>query len=163
MKASFALNASKKNIQKSMVLRKKTSVSRGISRKPLRKPKPKTKGYWTKKLDTIFSQYIRQKYADNFGMVSCYTCGSRKHWKDMQNGHYISRGNMATRWLEENCRVQCVGCNVFKNGNYVEYSSRLIEEIGLKKYKELVKKKYEIKQFSIKDIQDLIKKYSNPR
>jgi hypothetical protein len=131
------------------------------SRKPLRKPKPKTKGYWVKKLDQIFSLYIRQKYADHFGMVSCYTCGTRKHYKDMQNGHYISRGNMATRWDEENCRVQDSACNIFRGGNYVEYSSRLIEEVGIEKYKELVKKKYEIKQFSIKDLQEKIKYYGD--
>ena len=140
-----------------MALARKT---KGL-RNPLRKPKAKTKGYYVKKLDGVFSQYIRQKYSDHFGLVPCYTCHIKKHYKDMQNGHYISRGHMATRWSEENCRVQCVGCNVFKNGNYVEYSARLIDEIGLEKYKELVKKKYTIKQFSIKELQELIKKYDD--
>lgn len=126
-----------------------------------KKPKARSKGYWVKKLDTVFSRYIRQKYADHFGMSRCYTCSKQVHYKDLQNGHYISRGNMATRWDEENCRSQCVGCNVFKNGNYVEYSARLIDEIGLEKYKELVKKKYTIKQFSIKELQELIKKYGD--
>lgn len=124
-----------------------------------KKAKAKSKSYWVKKLDSVFSIYIRKKYSDNFGMSYCYTCSKQSHYKDLQNGHYISRGNMATRWDEENCRSQCVSCNVFRNGNYVEYSTRLIEEIGLKKYKALIKKKYEIKQFSIKELQDLIKKY----
>lgn len=126
-----------------------------------KKPKPKTKGFYVKKLDSLFSMYIRQKYSNHFGMTQCYTCDKQFHWKDAQNGHYISRGHMATRWDEENCRVQGVECNVFKNGNYVEYSARLIEEIGLEKYKELVKKKYTIKQFSIKELQELIKYYGD--
>ena len=55
-----------------------------------KKPKAKTKSWYVKKLDKVFSEYIRQKYADSFGMVSCFTCDARKHWKDMQNGHFIS-------------------------------------------------------------------------
>jgi len=93
--------------------------------------------------------------------VSCYTCGKVSHYKDMQNGHYISRGNMATRWLEENCRVQCCGCNIFKNGNYTEYSYRLLKEIGEGGVDELMKKKNEIRQWSISELKDEIKKYKD--
>lgn len=125
-----------------------------------KKPKPKTKGYWVKKLDTAFSIYIRQKYSDHFGMTSCYTCGVRKHYKDMQNGHYISRGHMATRWDEENCRVQDAACNVFRNGNYVEYSHRLLKEIGEEGLDALMKKKKVIKQWSVKEIQKKLEYYT---
>ena len=31
-----------------------------------------------KKLDTVFSEYIRRKYADKLGNVKCYTC-KKKH------------------------------------------------------------------------------------
>lgn len=124
-----------------------------------KKPKAKKKSYWVKKLDEVFSRYIRQKYADDFGMVSCYTCGTKKHWKEMQNGHYISRGHMATRWEESNCRVQDSACNVFRNGNYVEYSHRLLKEIGEEALDELMAKKKEIKQWSIKEIQEKIDYY----
>lgn len=124
-----------------------------------KKQKPKTKGYWVKKFDQVFSTFIRKKYADHFGMVGCYTCHVKKHYKDMQNGHYISRGHMTTRWDEENCRVQCVGCNVFRNGNYTEYSYRLLKEIGAKGLDKLMAKKKEIKQWSIKEIQEKIAYY----
>ncbi len=124
-----------------------------------KKPKAKKKSYWVKKLDEVFSRYIRQKYADEFGMVRCFTCDSKKHWEEMQNGHYISRGHMATRWDEENCRVQDAACNVFKNGNYVEYSHRLLKEIGEEGLDALMAKKKEIKQWSIKEIQEKIDYY----
>jgi len=47
---------------------------------------------------------------------------------EMQNGHYISRSKLATRFDEENCRPQCVGCNIFKKGNYTAYALRLNRE-----------------------------------
>lgn len=144
-----------------MALVRKTKGLRKTLRKPLRKPKAKTKGYWVKKLDEVFSQWLRKSYANDFGMASCYTCGAFKHYKDLQCGHFISRGHMMTRWDETNCRVQCPGCNIFKNGNYTEYSYRLLKEIGEGGMDELMEKKKEIKQFSIKDLQELIKKYGD--
>lgn len=124
-----------------------------------KKPKAKKKSYWVKKLDDVFSRYIRQKYSDEFGMVRCFTCDAKKPWEEMQNGHYISRGHMATRWDEENCRVQDAACNVFKNGNYTEYSHRLLKEIGEDGLDALMAKKKEIKQWSIKEIQEKIDYY----
>lgn len=81
-----------------------------------------------KKLDALFSQYIRQKYADENGMVKCYTCSTVKHWKEIQNGHWIPRNNLATRFSEENCRPQCVGCNMFQKGRPDEFAVNLIKE-----------------------------------
>ena len=34
-----------------------------------------------KKLDAIFSKYIRLKDADKNGYVKCYTCGVKKYWE----------------------------------------------------------------------------------
>jgi len=42
-------------------------------------------------LDSIFSRYIRLSYADNNGMVKCVTSGDMYHWKNIQNGHFITR------------------------------------------------------------------------
>lgn len=126
-----------------------------------KKAKTKTKGYWVKKLDQVFSLYIRQKYSDHFGMTRCYTCDRQLHYKDLQNGHYISRGHMATRWGEDNCRPQCVACNVFRNGNYTEYSYRLLKEIGEEGVDALMKKKKEIRQWSIPELKEMIEKYTN--
>lgn len=81
-----------------------------------------------KKLDTIFSQYIRLKYADQNGMVHCYTCSTVKHWKEIQNGHWIPRNNLATRFSEDNCRPQCVACNMFQKGMPDVFAVNLIKE-----------------------------------
>ncbi len=118
--------------------------------------KKQTKTQLKKKADTLFSQYIRQKYADWKGDVSCYTCGKVAPWKEMQCGHFIKRSNLSVRWDEENCRVQCAGCNVFKNGNYHEYTFRLLREIGEKGLKELEEKGRKMKQWRDADLVELI-------
>jgi len=88
-----------------------------------------TTGKIKKELDAIFSKYIRQKYAVD-GMVSCYTCGKIFEIKRIQNGHFVSRKHLATRWSEENCRPQCWGCNGFGRGMTLEFEEGLIKEYG---------------------------------
>ena len=48
----------------------------------------------------------------------------------MQNGHFQSRKHLATRWDEENCQVQCVGCNMFKAGEQYKFSIALDAKYG---------------------------------
>ena len=69
-----------------------------------------------KKLDTVFSQYIRLRYADNY-IVECYTCGIKNHYKKMHCGHFMSRKHYSTRWDELNCQVQCYK---FSNPDLIE-------------------------------------------
>jgi len=92
-----------------------------------------------KELDRVFSIFIRKR---DKGV--CFTCGTRKPWKYMQNGHFVSRQYLSIRWDETNCNCQCAGCNVFKHGNMVEYSLRMIEKYGLEYIEELNKKKNQI-------------------
>lgn len=113
------------------------------------------------KADQIFSEYIRLKYADWREFVACYTCGKCAHYKDgMQNGHFISRGSNTLRFSEDNCRPQCVGCNVFKNGNYIEFTRRMIDEVGIEKVDELRRLGKETKQFTEQDLKDIIETYT---
>ena len=63
-----------------------------------------------KKLDTIFSFYIRLRGVDDNGNNQCCTCGKIDNWRNLQCGHFVSRKHMATRFYELNCFPQCVGC-----------------------------------------------------
>jgi hypothetical protein len=113
-----------------------------------------------KQLDTVFSIYIRMKYADDDLYVKCFTCDTvLKYDKGMQNGHFYSRNLLSLRFNEMNCRPQCVGCNMFKKGNYIEYYRRLEAEIGKGGMDYL----YHLSKQSIKltraDYQELIEKY----
>lgn len=78
--------------------------------------------------DTIFSRFIRLKYANENGIVKCYTCNILLHWTMIQNGHFIKRAHLYLRWSEANCKPQCPSCNEMKHGNIVVYRERLEKE-----------------------------------
>jgi hypothetical protein len=81
------------------------------------------------KLDKIFSQYIRLRESKNHNS-ECFTCGKVDHWKKLQNGHFMSRKHLSTRWDETNCQVQCAGCNVFRYGEQYKFSIGLNAKYG---------------------------------
>ena len=84
-----------------------------------------------KELDKWFSLYIRLRDATDEGMVQCFTCGKVAHYKvGMQCGHFQSRSNLKTRFDEENCQVQCVGCNMFKQGEQYRFALQLDGKYG---------------------------------
>lgn len=82
-------------------------------------------------LDIIFSRYVRLKDADLYGNVKCISCLKVDNWKNLDNGHFVPRAHMYTRFSENNCRPQCVHCNRTKRGNLVEFAKALeIERPG---------------------------------
>jgi hypothetical protein len=113
-----------------------------------------------KKLDVIFSQYIRLKNSDN-GIATCFTCGKKDHWKKLQNGHFQSRKHYATRWDEQNCQVQCAGCNVFKYGEQYVFGKNLDEKYYAGLSDELYIKSKQIVKFSNNEIIEMINKYKS--
>ena len=91
-----------------------------------------------KKLDAIFSKYIRLYYSDHTGYVECYTCGISKPVKEMQCGHFQSRRHYSTRWHENNCRPQCVKCNMFNQGQQYIFGLKLTDDIGKEAVEDLI-------------------------
>lgn len=109
-----------------------------------------TRSKLIKKTDTAYSLYVRQKYANDEGIVTCYTCPYRNHWKKMQNGHYITRSAKYTRWDLDNLRPQCFVCNMRNQGMSHIFREKLVAELGEErirvmeaKSKELFKEKDE--------------------
>ena len=103
--------------------------------KPRRRPKKKTGPKPTKrglraKLDRAFSWYIRLTHADEDGNCKCWTCDKVEHWSKIQNGHFISRGRYITRFRPDNCRPQCYGCNIRRNGEQWLFGRRLDQYYG---------------------------------
>lgn len=95
-----------------------------------------------KKLDTLFSLYIRKRYATPDGMVRCVTCGKYDHWKETDAGHYISRSYLSTRFDERNVHVQCKSCNRFHEGRKDEYTLFLLKTYGVGILEELNRDKW---------------------
>lgn len=113
-----------------------------------------------KKADQIVSEYVRRSAADpQTGLAACYTCGVQKPWKEQQCGHYISRGSNILRYDLRNLRVQCVGCNVFRKGNYPAYAAALVRECGAEIIEELEWESKQLKQWRVTDLQEVIDTY----
>ena len=88
-----------------------------------------------KKLDKIFSEFIRRRDSvdgsgGGIGYCICITCGAMATWKSMDNGHYIKRQYMATRYDEKNCNCQCRSCNWLLQGNDVKYKVAIDKKWG---------------------------------
>ena len=113
-----------------------------------------------KNLDTVFSQYIRLRYAKN-EIAECVTCGKKDHWSKLQNGHWASRRHYSTRWDERNCNVQCSGCNVFRAGEIYLYTKYLCSKYGDNFPEELYKLSQKSVKFTDADLQDMIQHYKD--
>ena len=83
-----------------------------------------------KKLDSIFSQFIRLRAVDETGHGNCYTCGSRRHYSEVHCGHFMSRACMSTRYDERNCAFQCARCNCFRSGEQFVFGQNLDRDHG---------------------------------
>ena len=123
------------------------------------KAKSRNRSYYVKQLDNIYSQYIRLKYADNNGMVECYTCGSKMHWKEAQHGHFFTRARYSTRWDDDNSRVQDYRCNVALGGNYIIYTRKMLAELGEDRFAALELKSNTIAKVPTSDLVEKISYY----
>ena len=120
-------------------------------------PKKLSRSKLVKKLDTVFSKYIRISNADKNGYCTCVTCGVVKHWKEIQAGHFMSRKHYSTRWDERNVASQCVSCNMFKQGEQYKYSLFL----GKDQAEVLYLKSKETVKFTNYELEEMIKDYSD--
>ena len=77
----------------------------------------------------------------------------------MQNGHFQSRSFLATRFDEENCQPQCVGCNMFKQGEQYKFAINLDAKYGEGKAEELEFLAKSVVKFSRIDYEDKISYY----
>lgn len=84
-----------------------------------------------KQLDSLFSKYIRLLWADRYGMLYCFTCDDRIHWKKAHAGHFKRRGrHHSLRWNYVNVAPQCYTCNCTKNGMEETFKENLIKGYG---------------------------------
>lgn len=119
-----------------------------------------TVGKLVKKLDTIFSQYIRIKYSDKKGYCKCVSCGKVDFYKKMHNCHWISRGKMVYRFDEENCRPWCPACNTYRPEFHIrEFTVFQIKRLWQKKIDEMRQKANEVRRFKTSELETMIEFY----
>lgn len=112
------------------------------------------------KLDIIFSQYIRRRYAIN-DISECFTCGVKNEYKKQQAGHFASRRHYSTRWDEFNVQVQCYSCNICNQGMQFEFGKKLCLKYGDNFAEDLMIKSKEVVKFTESNILQLIEYYTD--
>jgi protein-arginine kinase activator protein McsA len=96
--------------------------------------------------------------------LNCISCNT-PYSDDFQAGHFYPAGSFETlKFHLDNINGQCVQCNLFKDGNFENYSLNLPKRIGLENYQNLVQLAEIDKQFQkvwtvekLKEIQKLLK------
>lgn len=122
--------------------------------------KPKTVSVLKKQLDAIFSKYLRTYYADDTGMVECYTCKSMHRIESMHAGHFCSRRWLSVRWDFLNVMPQCVKCNIFDSGQQWLFAERLNTDFGRGTAEAIMEKSKQTVKMSRSDYEELIEDYT---
>lgn len=133
-----------------------------IKKKKSDKPKKRQTSLSTlvKKLDKIYSKYIRLRDAMDGGLTRCISCGQIKPFDKMDCGHFFSRTHMSVRFDEDNTHSECSFCNRFCADHLIGYRENLIRKIGTKRFQLLEVKAHSTKKWSCFELEQLIKYYS---
>lgn len=113
-----------------------------------------------KKLDKVFSQYIRLRDAFPNGTFRCISCGKIKPFEQADCGHFHSRRHLSVRFDEDNTSSECRACNRFSADHLIGYRENLIRKIGTKRFRLLEVKAHSTKKWSCFELEQLIKYYS---
>jgi hypothetical protein len=114
----------------------KEARARKDERKSLRErmEKAKTRGEHLRELQIAFNAWVRERDKG----LPCISCG--RYGEAMQAGHYRSVGSSpSTRFMPNNCWLQCRQCNLYQHGSPISYRLELIKRIGLEAVEEIEK------------------------
>lgn len=134
----------------------KLKENKAKQEKKILKEKLKTHKDYLSELQKIFNTYIRERDKEK----PCISCGKDLTNSNINASHYFSVGSSPNlRFNELNVHSSCIKCNKELHGNIAEYSIRLPERIGIKKYNELLSKRNIPSKLSIPEIESLKIKY----
>nr|DAI40363.1 MAG TPA: NinG recombination protein [Caudoviricetes sp.]DAS49640.1 MAG TPA: NinG recombination protein [Caudoviricetes sp.] len=125
-----------------------------------RKKSTRSKPNLTKKLDKVFSAYIRLRDTMPSGFFTCISCGQIKPFEQGDCGHYVNRQHMSLRFSEMNCNMQCRKCNRFDEGNIMGYRQGLVKKYGEQRVVMLEAHKRETRHWSDFELEAMIKHYT---
>lgn len=120
------LAGTKKQPLKKTGLKSSTSLKANIAKKPKQRVplEKKTAQQLVKVADEAYSKYIRLRDSAGDGenrTGTCVTCSRplqvlvEGRFYRGQNGHFVSRGFMITRYDDMNCHLQCSHCNAWRD------------------------------------------------
>lgn len=109
---------------------------------------------------TLFSTYIRLrdclKTTGTLTHGICISCGKTVSFEEANAGHFISRRWNELLFDEKNVNLQCVECNLGKQGNVHEYRRKIVEMYGEEEALELERRGFLPHKFTIEELQELI-------
>ena len=112
-----------------------------------------------------FSTYIRTRDCIATTRTTdeclCVTCGNRTEFKKLHAGHAIDSRCMAILFDEELVNGQCIGCNIYGNGKYAEYSVWYINKYGLDSWEEKVAQKHSAKKYKVFELEEIEQEYKD--
>lgn len=139
---------------------------------------------WIDKLDKVMSLYVRMRDSREFRYkyFRCISCGRILPIGEADCGHYIGRTNMSLRFDTRNIHAECKRCNRFDSSHLIEYRRNLIMKLGRLSYAQKHSKdsldmdeikrlgeqqvdlleimKYQTKNWSVFELQELYKYYA---
>jgi hypothetical protein len=113
-----------------------------------------------KKLDEVFSMYIRLRDSDEYGFIRCVSCNKKVHWKEANNCHFVDRQHMILRFSEINCHAGCVQCNAWNKGFHIFYYAKFLNrKYGDNAADILMLKGKETYKYTLHELRELITYY----
>lgn len=112
-----------------------------------------------RKLDKVFSEYIRRRDTLDGELGKCITCGKWDHWKNFDCGHFITRARKLTRWNEKNANGQCKYCNRFRDGEQYKHGLSLDKKWGKGTANIMIKLSNETVKWSLHELEVMIEDY----
>lgn len=139
------------------------NAKRGLSSAKGGRNKAKTKkltdGQLKKRVWKEYSIYIRTRGADAAGYNECCTCWTRKHWTELQAGHFIRGRLNANLFDERGTHPQCYSCNVGKQGNVITYFKFMMSKYGGAVIDEMLEQNIRTRKWLAGELQGLLDHY----
>lgn len=98
----------------------------------------------------VFSKYVRMR---DKGV--CFTCGQPGNMA----GHFVHGKHKPTYFRDDNVHCQCPKCNFFLNGNRDVYLRKIQLKYGIERGDELLGLKTKTKNWTIPELETLLKIY----
>ncbi len=99
----------------------------------------------------LTSEYVRQR---DDGV--CFTCGVKKHWKEMHAGHFRHGKTTPIYFDLKNVHCQCPKCNTFLSGNRDIYLRNIQKKYGIKTGDTLIKESHKTHYYKITELEKII-------
>jgi len=112
---------------------------------------------------SLFSRFIRLKYADKNGNCTCVTCGTVKPWKEMQAGHAVGGRGGYVLFNEKIVRPQDYACNCAQKGKYPEFIDYLVNKeksLTMDEYFDILRESHKPHKLKESDYIELISVYT---